>query len=81
MRFYRPWLCAIAFCAMLLAACGQHNPPDEHQPMPVEQSVFGEQVKQMRRIEGSAKQQMEGRTKDLNQRLDSAEGEANKTSE
>jgi hypothetical protein len=41
--------------------------------MPVEETVFGDQVEQMQRAEDRARE-MEGRMQDLNKALDSAEG-------
>jgi hypothetical protein len=57
----------------LLAACGQDNSSREPEPMPVEDTVFADQVKAMERAEDRARE-MEGRMQDLNQALDSAEG-------
>jgi hypothetical protein len=41
--------------------------------MPVEETVFGDQVEQIQRAEDRARE-MEGRMQDLNRELDSAEG-------
>jgi len=55
------------------ASCGQDNRSREPEPMPVEDTVFGDQVEQMQRAEDRARE-MEGRMQDLNKELESAEG-------
>lgn len=62
---------AIALAA-LLSACGQKSEAPEP-PMPVEETVFADQVKALERAEEQA-HQMEGRMQDLNSQLDAAEG-------
>ncbi|HSD75181.1 MAG TPA: hypothetical protein VLB75_10460 [Steroidobacteraceae bacterium] len=57
----------------LVAGCGQDNSSREPEPMPVEDTVFADQVKAMQRAEDRAKE-MEGRMQDLNKALESAEG-------
>jgi hypothetical protein len=64
-------LCLLVFG--LVAGCGQDNRSQEPEPMPVEETVFGDQVEQMQRAEDRARE-MEGRMQDLNKALDSAEG-------
>ncbi len=57
----------------VVAGCGQDNRSREPEPMPVEDTVFGDQVEQMQRAEDRARE-MEGRMQDLNRELESAEG-------
>jgi hypothetical protein len=57
----------------LVAGCGQDNRSQEPEPMPVEETVFGDQVEQIQRAEDRARE-LEGRMQDLNRELDSAEG-------
>ena len=57
----------------LVAGCGQDNSSREPEPMPVEDTVFGDQVEQMHRAEERARE-MENRMQDLNKELESAEG-------
>ena len=57
----------------LVAGCGQDNSSPEPEPMPVEETVFGDQVKQIKRAEDLNRQMME-RVPELNKELDSAEG-------
>jgi hypothetical protein len=57
----------------LLVGCGQDNSSREPEPMPVEDTVFGDQVQQMQRAEDRAKE-MENRMQDLNKALEGAEG-------
>jgi hypothetical protein len=57
----------------LLVGCGQDNSSREPEPMPVEDTVFADQVKAMQRAEDRARE-MEGRMQDLNQALETAEG-------
>jgi nitrous oxide reductase accessory protein NosL len=62
-----------AALAALLAGCGQDREAEE--PMPVEETVFGDQVEQIDRTREQV-QEMEGRMQDLNAELDKAEGNA-----
>lgn len=64
----------------LVAGCGQDNRSQEPEPMPVEETVFGDQVEQIQRAEDRARE-MEGRMQDLNRELDSAEGASGTDSE
>jgi hypothetical protein len=64
----------------LVAGCGQDNRSQEPEPMPIEETVFGEQVEQIQRAEDRARE-MEGRMQDLNRELDSAEGASSAESE
>ena len=64
---------ACLLCVGLVAGCGQDTRSREPEPMPVEDTVFGDQVEQIQRAEDRARE-MEGRMQDLNQQLDSAEG-------
>ena len=57
----------------LVAGCGQDNSSPEPEPMPVEETVFGDQVEQIKRAEDLNRQMME-RVPELNKELDSAEG-------
>lgn len=57
----------------LIAGCGQDNSSPEPEPMPVEETVFGDQVEQIKRAEDLNRQMME-RVPELNKELDSAEG-------
>lgn len=61
------------FCAMLVGACGQDTPSRQDEPMPVEDTVFADQVKQIDRAKDQAAQ-MENRMQDLNRELETAEG-------
>lgn len=70
MRQHCHWI-AIALAAML-SACAQKSEEAE-QPMPVEETVFADQVKALDRAKDQA-HEMEGRMQDLNSQLDSAEG-------
>ncbi len=56
------------------AGCGQDNRSREPEPMAVEDTVFGDQVEQIQRAEDRARE-MEGRMQDLNEQLESAEGQ------
>lgn len=56
--------------AALLAACGERKEPE---PMPVEETVFADQVEAIDRAEDRARE-MEGRMQDLNRQLESSEG-------
>lgn len=68
----RVWLWAGGI-AVVLAGCAQDSAPREEQPIPVEESVFGDQVKTIDRAkDGGALQ--EGRVQDLNQKLEEVEG-------
>ena len=60
--------------AALLAACGQKSEEAE-QPMPIEETVFADQVKALDRAKDQA-HEMEGRKQDLDSQLDAAEGAA-----
>lgn len=60
--------------ALLVAGCGQDNSSRQQEPMPVEDTAFGDQVEQMRRAEDRARE-MEGRMQDLNKQLEDAEGQ------
>lgn len=62
---------AIAFAAMV-CACGRESENAE-QPMPVEDTVFADQVETIDRAKEKARE-MEGRMQDLNLQLDAAEG-------
>jgi hypothetical protein len=64
-------LCLLALG--LVAGCGQDNSSREPEPMPVEDTVFADQVKAMQRAEDRAGE-MENRMQDLNKALESAEG-------
>ena len=64
----------------LVPGCGQDNRSQEPEPMPVEETVFGDQVEQIQRAEDRARE-MEGRMQDLNRELDSAEGAPSADSE
>jgi hypothetical protein len=57
----------------LVAGCGQDNRSPEPEPMPVEETVFGDQVEQIQRAE-DLNRQMQERMPNLNKELDSAEG-------
>lgn len=63
---------AIALTTAMLCACGQKSEEAE-QPMPVEETVFADQVKALDRAKDQA-HEMEGRMQDLNSQLDAAEG-------
>lgn len=67
---------AAAALVLLLAGCGRDHEPEE-QPMPVEESVFGDQVEQIDRTRERV-EEMEGRMQDLNSQLDQAEGNADR---
>lgn len=70
--------CLLGFGVM--AGCGQDNRSREPEPMPVEETVFGDQVEQIQRAEDRARE-VEGRMQDLNKELDSAEGATSADSE
>jgi outer membrane lipopolysaccharide assembly protein LptE/RlpB len=57
--------------AVVLGACGKQDRDEE--PMPVEETVFADQVEALDRAKQQAKE-MEGRMQDLNSQLDAAEG-------
>jgi hypothetical protein len=59
-----------AMSAGLLAACGESK---EKEPIPVEESVFGDQAEAIRRTEEQV-QEMEARKQDLDAQLEEAEG-------
>jgi len=61
----------IAASAGLLAACGESKEPE---PIPVEESVFGDQVEAIQRTEEQVKE-MEARKQDLDAQLQEAEGD------
>lgn len=67
---------AAATLMMLLAACGRDREAEE-QPMPVEESVFADQVETIDRTRERV-EEMEGRMQDLNSQLDQAEGSADR---
>lgn len=64
---------AVAGMATWLAGCGENSATREEQPIPVEESVFGEQVEQMHRAEERARE-MENRKNDLDAQLEEVEG-------
>ena len=58
----------------VVAGCGgEDNRSQEPEPMPVEETVFGDQVETIQRAEDVNRQMME-RVPNLNEELDSAEG-------
>jgi hypothetical protein len=57
--------------AALLAACGDKSEEPE-KPMPIEESVFADQIKALERAKDQA-HEMEGRKQDLDSQLDAAE--------
>lgn len=61
--------------ALLVAGCGQDNSSRQEEPMAVEDTVYGDQIEQMRRAEDRARE-MEGRVQDLNKQLESTEGQS-----
>jgi hypothetical protein len=61
---------AVAMTAGLLSACGESKEPE---PMPVEESVFGDQVEAIERTQEQV-QEMEARKQDLDAQLEEAEG-------
>lgn len=65
--------CLLGFS--VAAGCGQDNRSHEPEPMAVEDTVFGDQVEQIRRAEERARH-MEHRLQDLNKHLETAEGES-----
>lgn len=67
----RVWACLLG--VGFVAGCGQDSRSREPEPMPVEETVFGDQVEQIQRAEDRARE-MEGRMQDLNRELESAEG-------
>lgn len=64
----------------LVAGCGQDNSSPEPEPMPVEETVFGDQVEQIQRAE-DLNRQMQERMPNLNKELDNAEGASSADSE
>jgi hypothetical protein len=58
--------------AVLFAACGDKSEQPE-QPMPIEETVFADQVKALDRAKDQA-HEMEGRKQDLDSQLDATEG-------
>ena len=64
----------VALTLGALAGCSEDSAPkEEEQPIPVEQSVFGDDVKALHRAEDQA-QQMEARKQDLDAQIEAAEG-------
>lgn len=61
----------VVVMAGLLAACGESKEPE---PIPVEDSVFGDQVEAIQRTEEQVKE-MEARKQDLDAQLEEAEGQ------
>ena len=61
-----------AMSAGLLSACGESREPE---PIPVEESVFGDQVEAIERTEEQVKE-MEARKQDLDAQLEEAEGQS-----
>jgi hypothetical protein len=59
--------------AAFLAGCTQDSAPTEEQPIPVEESVFGDQVQTMDRAREVGTLN-ENRMRDLNQKLEEGEG-------
>lgn len=72
MNQYGHWV-ALALTAML-SACSQESEQVE-QPMPVEETVFADQVEALERAKEQA-HEMEGRKQDLDAQLDAQEGAA-----
>jgi hypothetical protein len=70
--------CLLGFA--VIAGCGQDNRSQEPEPMPVEETVFGDQVEQIKRAE-DLNRQMQERMPNLNKELDSAEGASGTDSE
>ena len=63
--------CGFALAVLsMLAACGERKEPE---PMPVEETVFADQVKALDKAEDRARE-MEGRMQDLNRELEKSEG-------
>jgi len=56
-----------------VAACGRDEKAEE--PMPVEETVFGDQVEQIDKAKQLSKD-VEGRMQDLNSQLDRVEGQS-----
>jgi len=67
---------ACAAFALALGGCDGDGKREE-QPIPVEESVFGDQVEQIDRAKQRASE-MEGRMQDLNSQLEQAEGARNR---
>lgn len=77
LRSARPSLAAtlrlaalVAALGALVTACGESREPE---PIPVEESVFGDQVEAIERTEEQVRE-MEGRKQDLDAQLEDAEG-------
>ena len=67
------WRAALLVAASAgLLACGESR---EQEPMPVEESVFGDQVEAIERVEDQVKE-MEARKQDLDAQLEEAEGQS-----
>jgi hypothetical protein len=61
---------AVALCLGGLAGCSEDSAPkQEEQPIPVEQSVFGDDVKALHRAEDRARE-MEARKQDLDAQIE-----------
>ena len=71
-RFGAATATAYAVLALALGGCGEDSKREE-KPIPVEDSVFGDQVEQIDRAKQRASE-MEGRMQDLNSQLEQAEG-------
>ncbi len=69
MNRYRRILMASALSAVLLAGCGPQASDKKEEPMPMENTVYGEQIKQMNRITDQAKKLEQERMPNLNQQL------------
>jgi hypothetical protein len=62
----------VVVSAWIFAACGESK---EEEPMPVEESVFGDQVEAIDKVEDQVGE-MEARKQDLDAQLEEAEGES-----